>query len=130
MSSGGALAGVAAVDELAHFVVFNEFTTVGCGDAFFDFAQKPVLITEHALDGFDDEGLAFPPLLGRSACQLFFEVAIEMNFHKVRLESRKFGVNMGCGFVSPELVQGCISAKRGRRVSSRTELRRLVPRRC
>jgi len=60
MSSGGALAGVAAVNELAHFVMFNEFATVGCGDAFFDFAQKPVLIAQHALDGFDDEGLAFP----------------------------------------------------------------------
>src|SRR5882672_11886825 len=97
MSSEGALAGVAAVDELAHFVVSNEFTTVGCGDAFCDFAQKPVLIAQHALDGFDDEGLAFPPLFGRSACQLFFELAIKINFHEVRLESRKFGVNIGCG---------------------------------
>jgi hypothetical protein len=35
-------------------------------------------------------------LFGRSAGQLFFELAIKMNFHEARLESRKFGVNIGC----------------------------------
>ena len=80
-SNGPALIGIAAVDELPDFVVLNELATVGCGQAFFNFADKPLVVVHQTLNGLPYQGSAIAALLCGFAIQLGFEFRWQVYFH-------------------------------------------------
>jgi len=63
LSSGRALAAIAAVDELSDFVVLNKLATIGCGQAFLHFTKKPIIEVDQTLHSLQYQRFAVAPLV-------------------------------------------------------------------
>ncbi len=72
------------------FFVRQKLTPVARRQAFFDFADKPLIVIDKARDGFLREGFGISGLHSGEPVQLGFHIGIEVNFH--RLQSKDFRI--------------------------------------
>ena len=77
--------------------MLDKLATVGSGQAFVHFAQKPLIVIDHALDRFYHKSAAVAALLGGELAKLRFEVIGKMNFHVPSVGSAGAGVKHGDG---------------------------------
>ena len=70
---------------LADVVVLHKLTTVRRSYPLLDFAQKLLLVAQHALYRFHDQSFTVAPLFHSSARQLLLQRRIESYFHAARL---------------------------------------------
>jgi len=72
---------IALVDHGQHIGMLDKLTSVGGRDTFLNLADKPVVITNQALDSLAYECFGILALLGCDSIQLSFEVRREMYLH-------------------------------------------------
>jgi hypothetical protein len=78
---------------LADVVVLHKLTTVRRSYPLLDFAQKLLLVAQHALYRFHDQSFTVAPLFHSSARQLLLQRRIESYFHAARLKIGASAVN-------------------------------------